>query len=200
MSGPLELHFFMLYDFVMFASKLKKKDEKHLVYRISILAKVFSFLFALILFLGFLSTILSASFTPSAIIPIFFCFLFLLAPFYRDDWTFDNEKQMAVYSSGIWPKVKREEVPYSTIERVSITHFYKGISEESTAIKPTWRNKEMAVLSIETDEDVKKRYAIEMVPARRHGLELERLATQIASFAGLNMETDKPALQKGWRG
>ena len=183
----------------MFKYQLRKKGDGCLVYGPGVAVRIVSLLFAILLIIGSFSAVGELGFSPSFIIPAVFTLALLLVVFWHDEWIFDNAAGTAVSVLGIGPFAKRTVTSYGEILCIEIVHFHKGIADGSTAIKPGWRHKEMAALRLRLDSQTGSRASIEIVPAKREGLALERKANIIAAHTGLPLEVDRSALSAGFR-
>lgn len=183
----------------MFSYELRKKGEGVITYALGTGVRIISAIFALVLLLGIVGTFKADGFAPSAIIPMLFCIILFLVPFYRDEWRFDNNKREAVCLYGLGPLSSKRVISYDDIDAIEIHHFHKGIADGVESVKPGWRHKEMAALRIRLRGDVVEEVNIEVVPAKRQGLNLERMANRLASATGLALDIDKEALVRGFR-
>lgn len=181
------------------ASYTLKRKEGRIVYSPSIVVKVISLLFAILLLLGFIGSI-SSGFELTMLIPLFLCLVLFIIPFYKDAWVFDNSAHAVMITYGFGPFSKSKTFKYSEIVRLDIHHFHKGIAEDNTAIKPNWRHKEMVSLRLITKKEEDKALNIEVLPAKRNGLRLETLARDISSFTGFDLFIDYETLSPGLRG
>ena len=141
------LHVILAYDCHMSAFTLKKGRNGDLRYSLSPLIRIVCIVFAFLLVLGLISA-LGDGFGISYIFAALFTIILILVALYRDDWIFSNNSRTITVSYGIGPFSSKTEIEYILVEAVEIRHFHKGIADGSTAIKPTWRNKEMAVLRL----------------------------------------------------
>lgn len=190
------LHVILAYDCHMSAFTLKKGRNGDLRYSLSPLIRIVCIVFAFLLVLGLISA-LGDGFGISYIFAALFTIILILVALYRDDWIFSNNSRTITVSYGIGPFISKTEIEYSLVEAVEIRHFHKGIADGSTAIKPTWRNKEMAVLRLKLAREDKPYMNMEFVNAKRGGLHLESMANVIASYCALPLDIDRNALQKG---
>lgn len=180
----------------MSAFTLKKGRNGDLNYSLSPVIRVICIVFAILLVLGLISA-LGDGFGISYIFAALFTIILILVSLYRDDWIFSNKSRTITVSYGVGSFISRTEIEYGMVEAVEIRHFHKGIADGSTAIKPTWRNKEMAVLRLKLVREDKPYMNIEFANARRGGLHLESMANVIASYCALPLDIDRNALQKG---
>ena len=180
----------------MTAFTLKKRRDGDLHYSLSPVIRVICIVFAILLVLGLISA-LGDGFGISYIFAALFTIILILVSLYRDDWIFSNKSRTITVSYGVGPFISRTEIEYGMVEAVEIRHFHKGIADGSTAIKPTWRNKEMAVLRLKLVREDKPYMNIEFANARRGGLHLESMANVIASYCAFPLDIDRNALQKG---
>ena len=183
----------------MFPYVLRKTRDGRLVYTLAIWMRVFCLIFSLVLMLGMVSAVMEAGFSLSYLVPLTLALFSFLICFYRDDWSFDSRLGQAVGIFGIGPFVKREVHRFDEIHMIAIRHFHKGIPEGSTAIRPSWRHKEMSSLRLVMDDETGRHVNIEVVPAKRHGLRLETMANAIAGYTQLPLDIDKQALERGLR-
>ena len=187
------------YHVGMFSYELRKKGDGVITYTLGTGVRIICAIFALVLLLGIVGAFRAEGFAPSALLPILLCIMLFLVPFYRDEWRFDNNKREALCVYGLGPLSSKRIFAYDDIDAIEIHHFHKGIADGSSSIKPSWRHKEMAALRIRLSGDVLETVNIEVVPARRQGLKLERTANMLASATGLALEIDKEALAPGFR-
>ena len=73
---------------------------------------------------------------------------------------------------------------------IQVTHFIKGIPATSPEQKTSWKHKAQVVLSIRIDEDTK--HDIDILPEDRSVGKLERNASWLSSYTGLDLYVDRP--------
>ena len=105
----------------------------------------------------------------------------------------------AVCVFGLGPFCSRDEYRFDDVQMIAIRHFHKGIPDGSTAIRPSWRHKEMSSLRLVMDDETGRHVNIEVVPAKRHGLRLETMANAIAAYTHLPLDIDRQTLERGLR-
>ena len=128
-------------------------------------------------------------------------FLFIISYvglFYTESWCFDNSKKKIFSKFGVFPFVKTKEYEYSSIEKLDITHFYKGETVAFNGI-PKERNsrqekrrqrKAMLVFSmfhIDGSEPTK----IEIIEEHTSSGRTENAAVRISSFTGIGLNQDR---------
>ncbi|MDY5932061.1 MAG: hypothetical protein SPJ34_08560 [Candidatus Ornithospirochaeta sp.] len=173
----------------MFTYDFKQRGGKA-VYGPSILLRGISLLFALVIIAGFAMALAEGSLDGPLLIPFLFLLLLLVCGLFRDSWVFDNSTRTVTYIAGIGPFVKKHPIPYDEIERIEVTHFIKGIPATSPEQKTSWKHKAQVVLSIRIDEDTK--HDIDILPEDRSAGKLERNASWLSSYTGLDLYVDRP--------
>ena len=183
----------------MFAFALRKTKDGRLVYSLSMWMRILCLVFSIVLFSGLVSALMDLGFSISYLFPTVLAVAMLLVAFYRDEWIFDAKKGCAVCVFGLGPFCSRDEYRFDDVQMIAIRHFHKGIPDGSTAIRPSWRHKEMSSLRLVMDDETGRHVNIEVVPAKRHGLRLETMANAIAGYTQLPLDIDKQALERGLR-
>lgn len=134
----------------------------------------------------------TSGFDVTYIAPICIIVLLLLTALYRDEWIFDNAKKEVVIVFGLGPFVSRRRIPYSMVKRLEISHFLKGIPDDSkVATKPSWRHPAMIVLSLRLKDKEDSTLDLEITSERRNGMKLEREASRLSAFSGLDYKVDR---------
>ncbi len=148
--------------------------------------RIVSALIFLLLTLGLISVIEEKVFTLSALVPVLVMLLLLFCLLYRDSWVFDNNIKKITYTWGFGPFVRKLSLDYCEIDRIEVSFFIKGITGEQKA-KPSWKHKQMIVLSLRLDEE--KKYDLEILGEKKSGRRLRRDASYLSAFTGLPLYT-----------
>lgn len=162
--------------------------NKKMVYRISNYARI---PFAVFSFFLLWEMIINNS--GLAFFPILVLVIALAGTFYRESWTFDNEKQTVTSIWGFFIFVKKDIYKYDDIANLDISHFIKGKlnSDFRETVKPNKKGKKaMLVFSIAMKDTDK--HDIEILPESRSAGKTEEVAQSISSFTGLGLKIDRP--------
>lgn len=185
----------------MFSYNLTHNEKKEsITYAPSRSLRAISLFFALVLGYFFILSILEGSYSASALIPLFCAIILFITTIYRDSWTFSKQNEMVYEVFGFGPFVTRKTYPFSSIRRISLTHFLRGTLEERK--KQSKRIRAQIVLSIEFN-DSRDRKDLEIMGERQSGGKLEAIARSIAAFTSLELFIDRereyPVDLKSWR-
>lgn len=169
----------------MFSYRLKLDEgQQKAVYGPSPALRIISAFFLVVFIYGSVRT--SFSVLSSVCIALLF-----FASLYRDEWIIDRGKGVAVDVSGLGPFVRRKEYPFSTIDRIEVTHFVKGVPGAGHDTQDRWNHRRQAVLSLRMKDG--SVHDIEIASDRKAGSSLASTAASISSFTGLPMSVDRPS-------
>ena len=132
-------------------------------------------------------------------------FLFIISYvglFYTESWCFDNDKKKIISKGGVFPFVKTKEYDYSTIEKLDITHFYKGetealkeeVKDRNARQERKRQRKAMLVFSLYY-LDGRNPTKIEIIEEHTSAGRTENAAVRISHFTGIALNQDRETNQ-----
>lgn len=167
----------------------RKRDTA--VYGMARSFRLMCIFFALFLILGFVMLMVESGWENRYIAPLVIVLVLLLSASYRDDWIMDNKNSVFTYVTGIGPFVKRKSYSYDDIRRIEVTHFIKGLPDNTTE-KPSFKHRAFVVLGIRLHGEENEIHQLEIMPEKKSGGKLERIANLIAAYTGLELYVDRP--------
>lgn len=176
----------------MFTYDLREDKKKgRMVYTLSRSFRALCMFFALAVIAGLIILIMDDGWEWTYLIPIALSLILLGSALYRDAWVVDNQKREFSSESGIGPFVSRKVYPYKEVKRLELTHFIKGLPDNTTE-KPSFKHRAFVVLSIRLKGEMEDRHELEIMPEKTSGGKLERIASLIASYSGFELYVDRP--------
>lgn len=176
---------------LMFTYNLKEDRKRdRAVYAPALSLRILCAVFAFFIGLGLILNIISEGFVLLMLIPIAVLLILLLTALLRDEWSMDNNKRCFTYIFGLGPFVKKEVFSYDDIKRIEVTHFLKGLPDDTTE-KPSWKHKAFVVLSFRMRGDEMEIHELEIMPEKKSAGKLERIANLIAAYTGLELYIDR---------
>ncbi len=175
----------------MFTYNLKEDRKRdRAVYAPALSLRILCAVFAFFICLGLILNIISEGFTLFMLIPLLVLLVLLLTALLRDEWSMDNNKRCFTYVFGFGPFVKKEVFFYDDIKRIEVTHFIKGLLDNTTE-KPSWKHKAFVVLAFRMREDEMEIHELEIMPEKKSAGKLERIANLLAAYTGLELYIDR---------
>lgn len=150
--------------------------------------------------LFFSATILAGSIISQkfAVLPSIVALIAFIGGLYRENWTFDTEKQEVRSVFGVGPFVKKETITFSEIDRFEISHFVKGMSDIAVTKPKSFRPGRKAYLTFsivlipsDPETESEKRHDIEIIPESTSAGRTESNARSVASFCNINLIIDR---------
>ncbi|MGE4454998.1 MAG: hypothetical protein AB7D92_10740 [Sphaerochaeta sp.] len=115
--------------------------------------------------------------------------LTLAGTFYRDSWIFNTNEKKITSHYGFGPFCKKEEISFSQVQQLELTHFVKGTTDKDA--KPNKRRfRAMIVFSLNLGEDDKR--DIEIIAEKTSAGRTESAIQAISAVTGLSLFVDRP--------
>ena len=175
----------------MFTYNLREDKKRDVA--IYTMARSFRFLclfFAIFLLIGFFSLLFESGWENRYIAPLVIVLVLLLSALYRDEWIMNNKERTFTYAFGLGPFLKKKTYSYDSIKRLEVTHFIKGLPDNTTE-KPSFKHRAYVIFAIRMNDEESTVHQLEIMPEKKSGGKLERIANLLSAYTGLALYVDR---------